>query len=174
MDHLLPDARVTWCATLGQYASDTCSDRHDHHDVAVTERGRLLFRYWPVGTVLADPDGAIYRITRYDLSLAGENSDRADVPEVPHYDLLRANGSAAALGWDVAPDPRTLTVIQHVAPDDIAVGSLFVRPCNGETWRLVAKPLSELVEATWDISTQGGTGRRLGSLPEDARLIWVP
>lgn len=182
--------RLTWCLTTNGYANpDTCCDPdteatcvdHDHYDVAVDEDGKVLWRYWPVGTVWETSEGYKMRLRLYDVGISDLLRDE-NAPERPVWDGQAPSGGAFSdVRWLPGRGDRIVEFVlaegQRPAP-----GALFMMP-NGEAWRLrgygidwQAEPCTgNNVVPSYSINLPSGAGTNGGdTLPDGARLVWHP
>lgn len=190
-------SRVTWCLTTNGYADEaTCHDPergitkpdHDHYDVALTEDGKVAWRYWPVGTTFKTADGYTMRLRKYErefadmIAMEDAGMEANDAPARPHWDGVAPSGGAfGEAHWVPSPED---TIIIYALDEDVrpAPMALFVLP-NGEAWRLrnysvdwTAEPFTgDNVRASWTVLRPGGMSSTAdGDLPSGARLVWHP
>lgn len=181
-------SRATWCIGRNGYADDsfgcdTATD-HDHYDVALDADGKVLFRYWPIGTTFLTEKGYRMRVRGYQqdfddlLAAADRDEERQSVPPRPTWDGWTPDGGAFGEGnWLPGPEDR---VIEFVVEGRPAPGALFLRP-NGESWRLRSYGVDWTDEEdfshkrpSWSVNLPSGASTNGDDLPDDARLVWHP
>lgn len=181
MAQSIPADRVQWCLTRNCYADAYCATNapHDHHDVAVDDEGKPLWRLDPIGTTYLMPDGSTLRLVAHDDSPFSEPPLTEEL--IPRYDYWSPMGGAAGhlrvedgtvwVGDRLAPGVSRVVLVEQQRP---AVGSLYVRP-NGEAWRLTGWT-SMTDQPQWSLALpHGAMTTAVGEvLPNDARLVWTP